>query len=163
MKISGISSQPNMPVKIFNEEGVRYEIVLPDADEDYIQRVLFETGKPYELDMLQNMRQRIAEGDLVLDVGANVGNHTLYLASVARARVIAFEPNAHLCSAMQDSIARNGLEEMVSVQTIGLGRAKSSAHFETSNPENLGAQALELGKGDIEVVTLDSLQFDTGR
>ena len=161
MKISGISSHPNVPVKIFEEEGVRYQIVLPDAAEDYIQHKLLETGKPYGLDILQNMRQRIREGDLVLDVGANVGNHALYLASVARARVIAFEPNAHLCSAMHDSIVRNGLEDLVSVQTLGLGRAKSFAHFEKSIPENLGAQALELGDGDIEVVSLDSLQFDT--
>lgn len=161
MKVSEINSQPNVSVGIFRQEGVRYEIVLPDAEEDYIQQNLLKTGKPYELDMLQNMRQRIGEGDLVLDVGANVGNHTLYLAAVARARVIAFEPNAQLCSALHDSISRNGLEDLVSVQTLGLGREKSFAHFEKSIPENLGAQALELGQGDIEVVTLDSLQLDT--
>ena len=75
MKKSEISSQSSLPVKVLKDDGLQYEIVLPDADKDHIQRMIFETGKPYELDMLRNMRSRIAEGDLVLDIGANVGNH----------------------------------------------------------------------------------------
>jgi FkbM family methyltransferase len=161
MKIGEINPIQDVPVKILKEEGVRYEIVLPDADKDHIQRMIFETGQPYELELLRNMRQRINEGDLVLDVGANVGNHALYLALVAKARVIAFEPNVQLCSTMVDSIARNGAEDIVSVQTLGLGRERSCARFQASIPENLGAQALEIGEGEIEVVTLDSLDFDT--
>ena len=161
MKRSAISSQLGLPVKVLKDEGLQYEIVLPDADKDHIQRMIFETGKPYELDMLRNMRSRIAEGDLVLDIGANVGSyHALYLAAIAKARVIAFEPNERLRSAFQDSINRNGLEDKVAIQTIGLGRTESPAHFEKHIPDNLGAQTLELGSGDIEVRSLDSLEFD---
>ena len=160
MKKSEISSQSSLPVKVLKDDGLQYEIVLPDADKDHIQRMIFETGKPYELDMLRNMRSRIAEGDLVLDIGANVGNHALYLAAIAKARVIAFEPNEHLSSAFQDSINRNGLEDKVAIQTIGLGRTESAAQFEKSIPENLGAQALHLGSGDIEVRSIDSFEFD---
>ena len=68
MKIGEINPIQDVPVKILKEEGVRYEIVLPDADKDHIQRMIFETGQPYELELLRNMRQRINEGDVSADL-----------------------------------------------------------------------------------------------
>lgn len=160
MKISEITSRPNVPVGVINQQGIRYEILLPDADDDHIQKRLLETGEPYELDILQSMGRKIGKGDLVLDVGAHVGNHAMYLASVVRARVLAFEPNAHLSSAMNDSLVRNNLQDLVTVQTIGLGQKKTFAHFDKSIPADPGNQTLELGQGDIEVVSLDSLGIE---
>ena len=142
------------------QEGARYEIVLPDADEDYIQKSILNSGAPYELAMLRDMRVRLTSGDRVLDIGANVGNHTLYLAVLARARVIAFEPNVGLTAALEASVARNGLGDAIDVRTMGLGRAAGAAEFARAMPDNLGAQSLALGKGAIEVATLDSLGIE---
>ena len=143
----GISAGPSAapPVAGIEADGRRYELVLPNAAEDHIQKLLMQTGRPYELGMLQDMHARLAPGDLVLDIGANVGNHTLYLACVAGARVIAFEPNRDLCAAMEASLARNGVEDRVSLRVLGLGETASRAHFAEAVPQNLGTQALALG------------------
>ena len=160
MNKAELGSFPESQIRTLTEEDVQYEIVLPDSDSDFIQQKIFSTSEPYELDMLRDMRARIGEEDLVLDVGANIGNHSLYIASTARAHTVAFEPNVHLCSALRSSIIRNGLENLITVQNIGLGRVRASARFERQIPENLGAQALITGEGDIDVVPLDSLEFD---
>ena len=110
--------------------------------------------------MLQDMSARLSPGDLVLDVGANIGNHALFLAAVAQARVAAFEPNRTLCEAFRLSVERNGLAERVSIRACGLGAAASRASFAKAIPTNLGQQTLRLGEGEIDVVPLDSLRFD---
>jgi FkbM family methyltransferase len=48
----------------------------------------------FELDTLRALESLVKEGDVVLDVGANVGAHTLHLARLVgpQGRVIAFEP-----------------------------------------------------------------------
>ena len=47
---------------------------------------------PYELSMLQDLRVRLHPKVIVIDVGANIGNHALYLAATVGARVIASSP-----------------------------------------------------------------------
>ena len=68
-----------------NEQEVSYRIVLPNRETDYIQKGIVESQHPYELEMLEDMASRLQPGDRVLDVGANIGNHTMYLAAVAGA------------------------------------------------------------------------------
>lgn len=48
-------------------------------------------GKPYELKALEHMYRAECTGTAV-DVGAGVGNHTLWLAAVCKLHVLAFEP-----------------------------------------------------------------------
>lgn len=142
-------------------DGASYQIVLPHAATDYIQKKIASERAPYELPMLEDMRKRLSAGDLVLDIGANIGNHALYLAAAARCRVVAFEPNASLCDALTASIAINNFKKHISVQPFALGRENATGHFTRELPENLGAQSIELGEGDIHVVPLDGFSFRT--
>lgn len=150
-------------------DGCQYSLVLPDWESDYIQGMLAEKAVPYELLMLQAMRGVLNEGDLVLDIGANIGNHTLYLAAVVGCRVVAFEPNPILATPLQASIALNGLEERVSLIRKGVGSAEAKAVFEESKPDNLGAQSLTLidaadssddNTSAMDVVPLDGMTFE---
>lgn len=138
------------------DRGVGYELYLPDP-EDYIQKLIRDNGKPYELDMLHDMCLWLGEESLVVDAGANVGNHAVYLAAVTGAHVVAFEPNALLAEHLRKSIVRNGLESRLDVREQGLGRIHACARFKEQLPENRGAQALETGSGDMEVVRLDDI------
>jgi hypothetical protein len=63
-------------------QGVAYQMHLPNLDTDYIQSYIAQEHSPYEFSMLEDMRARLIPGDQVLDVGANIGNHTLYLSAV---------------------------------------------------------------------------------
>ncbi|WP_207882637.1 FkbM family methyltransferase [Pseudomonas sp. 30_B] len=138
----------------------RYSLFLPHCETDYIQRKIVTEQRPYELSMLEDMGRRVRADDLVLDIGANVGNHTLYLAAVAGCQVIAFEPNQELVGALSAGIEMNGLSERVAVRGLAVGETEAQGHFERAIPENLGAQRIVLGDGDIEIVALDELHFD---
>ena len=137
--------------------GRRYRMLLPDAATDYIQKKIVTERQPYELEMLEDIRSRTAPGDLVLDVGANIGNHTLYLAAVAGCRVIAFEPNPALCNALRSSLSLNPTLPEVTIHACGLGRDVGSAAFADERKDNLGARRLKPGAGTIALETLDSM------
>lgn len=142
-----------------HDRDTAYKVCLPDATQDYVQKLIAEKGEPYEVEMLRDMAAWLSPGDLVLDVGANIGNHTLYLAMAAQARVIAYEPNEHLTSALASSIEHNSLLDKVQIRTVGVGRAASMASFAEFIETNLGAQKLAMGDGAIQVVSLDEEVF----
>ncbi|WP_322995286.1 FkbM family methyltransferase [Castellaniella sp.] len=141
-------------------DGASYAICLPDAATDYIQGKIAKDKQPYELEMLRNMASHLQQGDVVLDVGANIGNHSLYLASVAGCRVEAFEPNPSLCQALQSSIALNGLGDRINVHQAGVADIQGYAHFSHLDPANLGAQSLEVSQGTDEIVLVCLDQLD---
>lgn len=56
---------------------------------------------------------QLRPGDLLLDVGANIGVYSLYAASRCGAQVIAFEPESQNFAALNYNIHRNGLGDKV--------------------------------------------------
>lgn len=137
---------------------ITYEIYLTSPNRDYIQKAIAESGTPYELSMLEDMGRRLSEKSTVIDVGANIGNHTFYLSNIVGCDVIAFEANAELAAAMRMTIEQCQLQNKVTVHDFALGDRDTIADFETQQPENLGAQALKLGAGSIQVHPLDSCE-----
>lgn len=117
------------PIFPINAGGEQYLMVLPGWEADYIQGMLAEKAAPYEFAMLQAMASCLCEGDLVLDVGANIGNHTLYLAAVAGLKVVAFEPNPELCVPFRKAITLNGLDDRATLHEVGVGASEGKAHF----------------------------------
>lgn len=133
-----------------------YRVVVPDSGTDYIQGLLARTGAPYEHEMLRDMASRLSPGDLVLDVGANIGNHTLYLAAVARAAVVAYEPNERLTEPLLASIQLNGLADRVAVRAVAVGDHAGRGSFAEEMPTNLGGQSVQDDEeGVFELVRLD--------
>jgi FkbM family methyltransferase len=63
----------------------------------------------FELRTLRRYAQLIKEGDVVLDIGANIGAHTLPLAQLvgASGKVFSFEPTAYAYAKQQTNIALN--------------------------------------------------------
>lgn len=137
-----------------------YFIYLPNHNVDYIQGNIASNCVPYEYDMLLSMLDFLKPGDTVLDVGANIGNHTIFLASIAKVNVVAFEPNVHLASAIQKSIEINALGSQVTVKQVGLGKEESVGSFNETIPDNLGAQSISIGDGNLQITTLDSMSFN---
>lgn len=144
-------------------DGAKYWLNLPDAEQDYIQKTIASTQRPYEEAMLIDMADNIEPGDLVLDVGANCGNHSLYLTCVAGAEVHAFEPDAELCAAISNSVAANGAERHITVHQVGVGASDGFGRLVQTAENNRGAQRLQLVTQDeqaTKIIRLDDLVFD---
>jgi FkbM family methyltransferase len=67
-------------------------------------------GSPREVGEQGAMRRVVRRGDVVFDIGANVGLHTVLLSSLAgsEGRVFAFEPNRELLPALVRTVAGLG-------------------------------------------------------
>lgn len=149
------------PKVTIDVDGRPYVICLPHAETDYIQANLMASGRPYEEGMLDAMTAALNPGDVVVDVGANIGNHTLFLAAVAGCRVVAYEPNPELVSGLRDSIEANGLQDQITLREVGVHSRCARGVLADLNAGNLGAQSVAIAEsdGDFGVVALDEESF----
>jgi FkbM family methyltransferase len=107
-------------------------------------------------------RALLRKGDLVLDIGANIGVYTV-VAARRGARVVAFEPNAKARAALQANVALNGIAEEVQISSHALadfiGPARLTTELEECNHLELRSSAT----GDpVAVHDLDSLEWIGG-
>jgi FkbM family methyltransferase len=125
--------------------------LLPDDD---LSRSIEQLGQPYELDLLETMASFVAPGDLVVDIGANVGNHTAYLAVVCRAVVHAYEPHPETAAALEATVSANELLDRVHVHRVALGATRAWGSI-VSPPGRLSESRIEEGSGDVPIERLD--------
>src|SRR5713226_6662105 len=94
-------------------------------------------GQFYELEQLLVHRNLIFHGSTVLDVRANVGNHTIFYACFTAASLIyAFEPNPPAFNLLEKSVDINSLREKVNLSYLGfaVGAAAGTAYV-AGSPE----------------------------
>ncbi|OJY88558.1 MAG: hypothetical protein BGP25_02570 [Lysobacterales bacterium 63-13] len=91
-------------------------------------------GEFYEAKELEMIRSIFRPGVFV-DVGANVGNHSIYMAGVpACERVVAVEPNPRALRLLRLNLGLNDLESRVTV--IAAAFSDSEAEFTMRTPTN---------------------------
>ena len=135
--------------------GVPVRFFVIDENDHLQQHHMFGTW--YEERELKLMGEHF-DGGLFVDIGANVGNHTLYAALVMKAaKVISFEPNPPAFRACRYSVLLNQLGDRVEVHNIGLSDADEQAHVRWSGERNLGATQLETGAGGLVLKRGDDL------
>lgn len=131
------------------------------ATDDVIYREIDRKQTFYEVGLLEYADHLLSKrSGLVIDAGANIGNHSTFLGSFGSTHVIAIEPNPAVLPALRANLERN-----LSAYTLiekGLGARAGRAHVVESadHPSNYGMAELEPGEGDIELVTLDSIVAD---
>lgn len=120
-------------------------------------------GKFYEEDELLVLAGLLPEGMRVLDVGANVGNHTLFLAMFcAASAVTAIEPNPAACALMDINLALNGLHAVHRFHGVALSDATESGVM-TGVSHNLGAATFcPQGDGAVRAMRGDELLAEAG-
>lgn len=124
---------------------------------DPIQRK-HRNGEFYEQQELLILKALFPEGGLFVDIGANVGNHTLFAALHLRAgRVIPFEPNPKAFELLIQNVLVNRLAERVSFDFIGYGLSDAAeAGFGMEERQrNLGGAKMQPGEGEVEVLRGD--------
>jgi FkbM family methyltransferase len=71
----------------------------------------------------------LREGDLFLDIGANVGSYTVLASGVARATTWSFEPDPVTAQHLRNNIAINHLDASVTVHEYALGESQGTVSF----------------------------------
>ncbi|GAA5159495.1 FkbM family methyltransferase [Viridibacterium curvum] len=92
---------------------------------------------------LQPFHARFATG-VALDVGANIGNHSLYFSRFFP-RVLSVEPNPVTLNVLRANAALSGAD--VTVLPMGFGNANGSLQFWSNRAGNLGASGFAFADG----------------
>ncbi|WP_068076505.1 FkbM family methyltransferase [Novosphingobium lentum] len=132
----------------------------------FIGRSLTQYGEWAQLE-IDRLLQFIKPGDFVLDVGANIGFHTLSFARHvgSAGRVWAFEPDPVNGILLRLNILNSGMEgaivpfDVAASDALGICRFRS---YPISMPENFGHTAIDEVEGDYPrvAVALDALKID---
>jgi FkbM family methyltransferase len=119
----------------------------------------------YERDILEFLRDRLLDLEIskiqvAIDVGANIGNHSLFLSDLF-ATVIAFEPNPLARSILDINLQMNGASN-VEVRAVGLSdrAGKATLAFDQGNlggASVLGIRSGSGGRSEIELTAGDEV------
>lgn len=105
-------------------------------------------GEPYERKLLADIAARDLHG-VAFDVGAHVGNHSLYLAAVCGLTVYAFEPHPVSYEALVENVRLNPDLRIFPV-CVAAGDREGRGRFS-------GRMRLKLDRGDVPVRSLDDV------
>lgn len=129
---------------------------------DFIQRTIFMTEDYFDSRSLRWLKENgiVRKNMNVLDIGANIGNHTVYFAKECDVNyVYSFEPVLETYKMLCKNCELNGLEN-VSLHNFALGKEKASVKIKSFNKENCGGTALQYGSGGMKCYALDDLKID---
>jgi FkbM family methyltransferase len=146
---------------IYGAAKCRYGQMVYPAKDEYVGRSLALYGEFSEGEA-EVFKQLVNEGDGVVEVGANLGAHTLLLARLAgpKGAVLAFEPQPVLYQTICANLALNNITN-VRVERLGLGNRTQTLHIPVLDygaKHNFGGLSLDLvDKGEpVQVRRLDS-------
>jgi FkbM family methyltransferase len=116
-KNPGILEQSTKWVWTDTIHGFRLKVNLMDL---VISRQIIEDN--YETSETALVKSLVKPGDVVVDVGGNIGYYTHLFATLVGplGRVYAFEPLVHLAEALTASVAENGFEDRVATYNVAL-------------------------------------------
>lgn len=142
----------------------RYGRMLYPFEDQYVGRSFKEYGEFSEEEIII-FRQFVGPGFVVLDVGANIGAHTIPLAQLTgpEGLVVAFEPQRILHQILCANLALNNITNTLAYATA-LGDQPSTCMLpilDYTSSSNFGGISVSMaGGGDIVVMeTLDGFQL----
>jgi FkbM family methyltransferase len=102
-------------------------------------------------------------GAVMVDVGADIGNHAIYLSRYF-SKIVCFEPSPDIVARLSSNIRLNGLTN-IDVKAVGLSNRDALLHYKLNRSGNLGASGFQ-SEANAETVDLpvkrgdDCLQLD---
>lgn len=88
---------------------------------DYIPGRMAEKHLFYEAPFLNLLARLYQPGNLIIDGGANIGNHSVFFAGVMGAPVIAFEPQPYNFTFLLANAYLNSLQQKINVRRTAIG------------------------------------------
>ena len=134
---------------------------LPNYKDDLIQGIISGTNNYFSFGELKVMGSYLDKNSVVVDAGANIGNHTLYFANECNVKKIyAFEPVPYTYKILAKNIEINNLGERVEAICAGLSDKVTSGAIKTCDLKNLGGtNIMPYENGGMKLITLDSMKI----
>ena len=131
---------------------------------DIIARDVAEAGAFYEIELLEHLGTRGPLGGVYVDVGANVGNHSVFFGKFLADHVVAVEPHPTLVPILTRNLQTNGVRQY-SLLTCAVGDALGLGHLWHAERPAINHPRTQIhglsGAGDgealVPVVPLDDL------
>ena len=130
------------------------------AADDHISKAIRESGLFYEFEMLNYLRLYGSKGGCAIDVGANIGNHSIFFSAFLADYVISIEANVDLIPVLKKNLLANKCSYEVVSSAVGAELGSGKIYFPLEN--NIGAGRVSKGSGDIEITTLDTVSPTEG-
>lgn len=151
-KRSGLSGRR----KITTREG----FVLELDTADFLQREMF-LFRSWEPEISEKLQSLLRPGDIFVDIGANVGYHTMHAAKLVGAggRVIAFEPQPDIRKQLVTNSGLNAFEN-VEILPVALTDKAGQAVFHTDSAGNSGAGSLRASPTSGATIKVETDRLD---
>jgi len=137
---------------------------IPNYKEDLIQGCLYNSYEYFEENYLIKTDTYLPKNPTIIDIGANIGNHTLYWANEVHAKKIySFEPVKKIFNILKKNIEINNLDKKVVLYNMAVSDENTKGAIESFDKQNMGGTRLKISdnkrKNTIPFVTLDSINF----
>lgn len=136
-------------------------LIIEGYESDYVYQTINKTHNYYENDILESWKKYIDKSRVIFDVGANIGNHSIFWSVKLKPEIIySFEPFKPTFERLKSNIYNNNISN-VKIVNKGVGEKKGLAIVKSFDETNYGSTALEYNEGindneTIEIVDLDS-------
>lgn len=142
--------------KLFNIEGIENDLIY-----DNISRL----GTFYEINLLEyiyrikSFFQSKDKKNIVLDVGANIGNHSIFFGSFIANHLIAIEPNPEVLPILRNNLSKNIESYTLFESAVGEKEGLGTIFFPEYSANNYGEAKIdsESETGSIKISTVDSI------
>lgn len=142
-------------ISYINIEGLKIEGI----EGDYVFETIREKNNFYENELLNKWKRYLSDSKVVFDVGANLGNHTLFWAKKLNTDVIySFEPYIPNFERLLHNVQNNLLDNVYPINKA-IGKKEGYTCVKEFHEDNYGGTTLNeeiQSEGEIEVITIDS-------
>ena len=116
----------------FEHLGKQIKVYIPLLRSDDIQKNIVihrDFFEAEELDLLKG--KYISDQSVIVDIGANIGNHAIYYGAICNARkVYSFEPMQETFLILEKNVEINNLSNIVSTYNVALGRGGRKSNIQ---------------------------------
>lgn len=129
-----------------------------DDPSDLIPHRITTGGRFYEQDLLEDVYKRLhGRRGIAVDVGAHIGNHSLWFAAICGLQVVAIEPNVRSHAQLAANVERNPDARIVPVLAAA-GATSGRCWVAEGDEGNSGTSSVMLyAEGPTPVYTVDGL------
>ncbi len=145
--------------KVFNIKKAKF--FLPHYPVDYISKVIVGLNNYFDYQELYIIDHYLAENAVICDIGANIGNHSIYWAVERKAKKIyAFEPMLDTFLILKTNIELNLCTECIEAYNLGLMDESCKGEISQYYHDNIGGTVFQKSNaGNFMFKRLDDIEI----